>query len=87
MVRKVIKWRKKEYGIFRLVIEGDRVRLEWDTWIRRNLEGLRDVNEATVHVVTTLGAGNLEYFLWRAIGKINCNYGGTAPNVSGMHEH
>ncbi|KAF5297125.1 hypothetical protein FQA39_LY02705 [Lamprigera yunnana] len=44
------------------------------------------VSEATIHVVTALGAANLEYFLWRAIGKVNCNYGGTAPNVSGMHE-
>ncbi|KAF5290607.1 hypothetical protein FQA39_LY14673 [Lamprigera yunnana] len=44
------------------------------------------VNEATVHVVMTLEAVNLEYFLERVNGKVNCNYGGTAPNVSGMHE-
>ncbi|KAF5297023.1 hypothetical protein FQA39_LY12237 [Lamprigera yunnana] len=56
----------EECGIFRLVIEKDNVRLGWDTWIRRNLQG---VNESTVHVITTLGAGNLEYFFWRAIGK------------------
>ncbi|KAF5273000.1 hypothetical protein FQA39_LY07649 [Lamprigera yunnana] len=43
------------------------------------------VSQATVHVVTTLGSVNLEYFLWRAIGKVNCNYG-TAPNVSGIYE-
>ncbi|KAF5275658.1 hypothetical protein FQA39_LY06770 [Lamprigera yunnana] len=47
--------------------------------------GSSGVNEATVYVVTTLGASNLEFFLWRAIGKVNCNYCGTAPNVSGMH--
>ncbi|KAF5294720.1 hypothetical protein FQA39_LY00204 [Lamprigera yunnana] len=30
------------------------------------------IKEATVHVVTTLGASNVEYFLWRGIGKVNC---------------
>ncbi|KAF5273825.1 hypothetical protein FQA39_LY00940 [Lamprigera yunnana] len=54
--------------------------------IRNCFHSFHSVNKATVHVATTLEAVNLEYFLWRAIGKVNCNYGGTAPNVSGMHE-
>ncbi|KAF5298800.1 hypothetical protein FQA39_LY11689 [Lamprigera yunnana] len=36
------------------------------------------VNEATVYVATTLGAGKLEYFLWKTVGKdscVNCNDG------------
>ncbi|KAF5291879.1 hypothetical protein FQA39_LY14216 [Lamprigera yunnana] len=44
------------------------------------------VNEATVHLAKTLGAGKLEYFLWRVVGKVNCSYGSTAPNVSGLHK-
>ncbi|KAF5276010.1 hypothetical protein FQA39_LY00806 [Lamprigera yunnana] len=54
--------------------------------IKANIKAKSGVNEATFHVVTTLGAVNLEYFLWRVIGKVNSNYGGTAFNVSGMHE-
>ncbi|KAF5269536.1 hypothetical protein FQA39_LY08725 [Lamprigera yunnana] len=48
-----------------------------------NKEG---INEATVYIATTLGAGNLEYFLRRVVSKVNCNYGFTAPNVSGLHK-
>ncbi|KAF5296928.1 hypothetical protein FQA39_LY12285 [Lamprigera yunnana] len=44
------------------------------------------VSEPTVNVGTTLGSVNLEYFFLRAIGKVNCNYCGTAPNASGIHE-
>ncbi|KAF5272076.1 hypothetical protein FQA39_LY01159 [Lamprigera yunnana] len=47
---------------------------------------INGVNQATVHVVTTLRSINLEYFLWRAIGNVNCNYCGTASNLSGIHE-
>ncbi|KAF5269664.1 hypothetical protein FQA39_LY08587 [Lamprigera yunnana] len=52
------------------------------------LEDLKEesVSEVTIHVVTTLGSVNLEYFFWRAIGNVNCNYCGTVPNVSGIHE-
>ncbi|KAF5295948.1 hypothetical protein FQA39_LY12720 [Lamprigera yunnana] len=38
----------------------------------------KGVSDATVHEVTI--------FLWSAIGNVNYNYCGTAPNVSGMHE-
>ncbi|KAF5304065.1 hypothetical protein FQA39_LY01850 [Lamprigera yunnana] len=51
--------------------------------VESNLDHIVGVNETTVHVVTTLGSDN---FLWRDIGKVNCSYGGTAPNVSGIHE-
>ncbi|KAF5293545.1 hypothetical protein FQA39_LY03030 [Lamprigera yunnana] len=44
------------------------------------------VTEATVHVVATMGSINLEYFLWRAMGKVKCITIGTAPNLAGMHE-
>ncbi|KAF5275924.1 hypothetical protein FQA39_LY00720 [Lamprigera yunnana] len=47
---------------------------------------IKRLNEATVHVTTTLGSVNLEYFFWRAIGDVNGKYCGTAPNVSGIHE-
>ncbi|KAF5306100.1 hypothetical protein FQA39_LY09078 [Lamprigera yunnana] len=44
------------------------------------------VSEATVNVTTTFGSVNLEYFLWRAIGDVNSNYCGTAPNLSKIRE-
>ncbi|KAF5296381.1 hypothetical protein FQA39_LY12500 [Lamprigera yunnana] len=44
------------------------------------------MNEVVVHVATALGPGNVEYFLWRAMVKVNCNYGSTAPNISGLHK-
>ncbi|KAF5293746.1 hypothetical protein FQA39_LY03231 [Lamprigera yunnana] len=52
------------------------------------IEDRKDVriNEATVHVATALGAGNVEYLLWKGIGKVNCNYGSTAPTVLGLHK-
>ncbi|KAF5288393.1 hypothetical protein FQA39_LY15430 [Lamprigera yunnana] len=49
----------------------------------KNFEGLR---KATVHVTATLGSVILEYFFWRAIGNVNDNYCGIAPNVSEIHE-
>ncbi|KAF5293485.1 hypothetical protein FQA39_LY02970 [Lamprigera yunnana] len=45
--------------------EEDNVWIGLYTWIRRSLQ-VRDVSEATVYVVTTLGSVNLEYFLWKA---------------------
>ncbi|KAF5301234.1 hypothetical protein FQA39_LY10820 [Lamprigera yunnana] len=38
------------------------------------------LSEARVHVTTTLGSVNSEYFCWRAIGNVNGNYCGSAPN-------
>ncbi|KAF5289264.1 hypothetical protein FQA39_LY15194 [Lamprigera yunnana] len=64
------------------VIDSNEVEYETESLIK----DITRVKEATVHVVTTLGAGNVEYFLLRAIGKVNCNYGSTAPNVSGLHK-
>ncbi|KAF5275638.1 hypothetical protein FQA39_LY06750 [Lamprigera yunnana] len=37
------------------------------------VENTQGVNEATVHVVMTLAAGNFEYFLWRVVSKVNGN--------------
>ncbi|KAF5294750.1 hypothetical protein FQA39_LY00234 [Lamprigera yunnana] len=71
---------------FSLVIEEDKL-LYWlgQVDLKKSTE-LGGVSEATVYVVTTLGSVNLEYFFWRAIGNVNCNYCGTTPNVSGIHE-
>ncbi|KAF5276462.1 hypothetical protein FQA39_LY06531 [Lamprigera yunnana] len=44
------------------------------------------LSEATVYVTTILGSVNLEYFFWKVISNVNGNYGGTAPNVAGIHE-
>ncbi|KAF5301839.1 hypothetical protein FQA39_LY10624 [Lamprigera yunnana] len=44
------------------------------------------LSEATVHVITTLGSVNLEYFLWRVVGNVKGNDYGTAPNGLGLHE-
>ncbi|KAF5274211.1 hypothetical protein FQA39_LY07315 [Lamprigera yunnana] len=69
-----------------LVIEKDKL-LYWlgQVYLKKSTE-LRGINEATVHVVTALGSVNLEYFFWRTIDNVNCNYCGTAPNVLVVHE-
>ncbi|KAF5281296.1 hypothetical protein FQA39_LY05182 [Lamprigera yunnana] len=44
------------------------------------------LSESTVHVTTTLGSVNLEYFFWRVSDNVKGNYCGAAPNISGIHE-
>ncbi|KAF5292998.1 hypothetical protein FQA39_LY13767 [Lamprigera yunnana] len=54
-------------------------------WLIRE-KAVIGLSKATVHVTTTMGSVNLEYFFWSAIDNGNGSYCGTAPNVSVIHE-